>query len=95
LVELVRSGEGTGDAIVKRCAPGPSVAFELRASIAEVPRMTARETAVVFDFGCAALNVVDAPRRTLSVAYFDRRFGDYVALAREALPDDREVARLH
>jgi hypothetical protein len=57
--------------------------------------MTARETAVVLDFGCAALNVVDAARRTLAVAYFDHRFGDYLALAREALPDDREVARLH
>ena len=64
-------------------------------AIAGVPATTARETAVVLDFGCAALNVVDAARRTLSVAYFDHRFGDYLALARDALPDDREVARLH
>jgi hypothetical protein len=94
LIALLRSNEGIEDDVIKRCQPGVMVGFELRSSARDVPGPAPQST-VVLDFGCSALHVRGIGSDPIATSYFDALYADFVALAREALPDDEQVAKLH
>jgi hypothetical protein len=95
LLALLRAKEGVQDAIMKRCRPGAMVAFDLRAPAPDVPGVPATHRAVVLDFGCASLTVPGIGSEPTATSYFDALYGDFAALAREALPNDDQLAKLH
>lgn len=95
LLALLREKDGIQDAIVKRCRPGALVAFELQASMRDVPGIPAIRSTVVLDFGCASLTVPGIGAEPTATSYFDAIYDDVAALAREALPEDDQLAKLH
>jgi hypothetical protein len=94
LIALLRSRTGVEDDVIKRCQPGVMVGFELRSTARDVPGPTPHST-VVLDFGCSALHVQGVGSDAIATSYFDAQYADFVALARDALPDDEHVAKLH
>ena len=87
LLSLVRSDSNFDDSIVTRCRPGVSVGFRLA-------RRPAASDLVV-DFGCNRLSVTDSQAGAdIHATSFDPSRAHFVALVKEALPDDAELRSL-
>lgn len=90
-VSLVRSEQGYRDDIVKRCRPGPAVAFEVfHATVSE------RRSDVILDFGCSSLRVPGAGTGldAVSMTYFDPSRDAFILFAKRAFPGDSEIQKL-
>jgi len=95
LLALLRSKTGIQDAIVKRCRPGALVAFRVARATPDLPGVPVTQTAIVLDYGCASLTVPGIGAEPTATSYFDALYDDFAALARDALPDDDQLAKLH
>jgi len=94
LATWLNASNGFNDRIVRRCARAHMVGLLLSAkSVAG----TEGRTEVAVDFVCNAILVVsdDGQGRTLTSSFFDASRAPLLALIQKALPDDKELARLH
>lgn len=93
LVELLRAQSGIDDTSVKRCLPGLLLAYELRGE-APTAGIPAPASTLVLDYGCASFHVRGLGPGVVSTSQFDARYDEFVALARESLPDDEAIRQL-
>jgi len=95
LLALVRAPQGFDDGVRKRCRPGVSLGFRLARRESD-GATGPPPSELVIDFGCNRLSLGDDRIADVDAraSYFDPSRAAFVGLARRALPDDPEIARL-